>query len=489
MGTTVLGKSNRPLFWILGLMATGFLAVGIISYRLTQTPSAEIELEKLTVPVTREDLALEIKASGTVEPIQSVNISPKNPGQLVQLRVDQGMRVKKGDILAVMDYREIATQGNQAIAREAEAKANLELARRTIPEEIRQRQTRLAQAQAKVKEIEARLNQVKERIPKDFEQTREQFRAASARQQLAQARVNRNQSLVREGAISQDQFDEVFNEYLNAQANLKEIQYRLEQIQKTAPPEVQGVQGELVQAQAAVAEAQFALDERVKTQEVEIAQLQAAAMGAGQEVKRFKIQFDDMAIRAPFDGIVTQKFATEGAFVTPTTSASSSASATSSSIIALARGLEIVAKVPEVDISLLKIGQPVNIIADAYPDQVFQGQVIQIAPEAIVEDNVTSFEVKIGLRTGRDKLLSKMNVDVAFIGQQVSDALVVPTVAIVTEKGQTGVMIPDSQNKPQFKPVSIGAVLDAKTQVLSGLTVGEKVFIDLPKKSENTKDK
>jgi HlyD family secretion protein len=490
MATTSLwGKSNRPLLWIFGLMAAGLLGVGTLSYRLAQSPATETELEKLTVPVTRETISLEIKASGTVEPIQSVNISPKTPGQLVQLRVDQGMRVKKGDILAIMDYREVATQGNQAVARHAEAQANLEMARRRIPEEIRQLQTRLVQAQGRVKEIESRLNLSRERIPKDFDQAREQLRAAGARRQLAQARLQRNQSLVQEGAISQDQFDEVLNEYLNAEANLREVQYRLEQIDKTASPEMQGIQQELLQAQAGVMEAKFALEERLKTKDAEIGQLQAAAAVADQEIKRFKIQFDDMVIRAPFDGIITQKFATAGAFVTPTTSASSTASATSSSIIALARGLEVVAKVPEVDISHLKIGQPVNIVADAYPDTVFQGQVVGIAPEAIVEGNVTSFEVRVGLRTGLDKLLSKMNVDVVFLGQPVEDALVVPTVSVVTEKGQTGVMVPNQENQPEFKPISIGLVLDEKTQVLSGLESGEKVFIDLPKNTQEKEEK
>jgi len=36
------------------------------------------------------------------------------------------------------------------------------------------------------------------------------------------------------------------------------------------------------------------------------------------------------------------------------------------------------------------------------------------------------------------KSLSGMNVDVTFLGEALKDALVVPTVAIVTEKGKTG---------------------------------------------------
>jgi HlyD family secretion protein len=148
--------------------------------------------------------------------------------------------------------------------------------------------------------------------------------------------------------------------------------------------------------------------------------------------------------------------------------------------------LEVIAKVPEVDVGLLQRGQPVRIVADAFPEEVFEGRVILVAPEAIIEDNVTSFEVRIGLVTGQDKLKSKMNVDVTFVGQQLDNALVVPTVAIVTREGKSGVLVADAENKPSFKPVSIGLVLDDKTQILSGLEVGEKVFIDLPEGAQDT---
>ena len=73
-----------------------------------------------------------------------------------------------------------------------------------------------------------------------------------------------------------------------------------------------------------------------------------------------------------------------------------------------------------------------------------------------------------------------MNVEVNFIGQELNNVLVVPTVAIVTEKGKTGVMIPDKNNRPKFKPVTIGISVDDQTQILSGVSSGEKVFIDLP---------
>ena len=451
-------------------MAGGAIAVSIATYKIVKTPSAQLEIKKLTVPAQREAVAVEIKASGTVEPIQSVNISPKNPGRLTRLLTEQGMVVKKGQPLAVMDNLEIRAQGFQAQARFKEAIANLKAAEVRIPAEIKQAQTRLIQAQA-------RLRSSRVRIPQQIQQAQSQVDAAAVRRRLTISRLKRNQALVKEGAITQDAFDAIQNEYLDAQAKYNEAIQRLEEVKRTELPEI-------VELQAAVAEAKLAFDQRQQIAASEIAQLQAAAMAARAELERIKIQYQDTIVTAPFDGIITQKYATEGAFVTPTTSASSTASATSTSILAIARGLEIIAKVPEVDISLLRLGQPVKIIADAYPNDSFEGQIIRIAPEAIIEQNVTSFEVTIRLITGQEKLRSKMNVDVTFLTQPLSNALVVPTVAIVTQKGETGVMVPDADNKPQFKPVRIGLVLDDKTQVLEGLNPGQRVFIDLPEDSK-----
>jgi HlyD family secretion protein len=199
------------------------------------------------------------------------------------------------------------------------------------------------------------------------------------------------------------------------------------------------------------------------------------------------VQLRDTFIKAPFSGIVTQRYAVEGAFVTPTTSASNTASATSSSIIALAKGLEVIAQIPEVDIARLTPGQKVEIRADAYPEDTFNGTIKTIAPEAIVDQNVTSFEVTISLENGQDKLRSKMNVDITFITNPVTNAVVVPTVAIVTEEGQPGVYLVGTDNQPAFKPVTLGITVEDQTQILQGITAGERIFIELPNNNQQNR--
>ncbi|MGK7883981.1 MAG: efflux RND transporter periplasmic adaptor subunit [Crocosphaera sp.] len=481
MEISVSNKASRPLPWILAIMTGGLLLVGGLTYRMATTPVSQSKLEKMTVKAQRESLAVDIEASGVVEPIESVNISPKNPGRLVQLRVEQGMRVKEGQILALMEHTEIKAEGKYAEANYKQALAELEAAKVRIPSEIQQAQTRYIQAQTQLEQAKANLKRATERIPREIEQIQAQIISARSGLQLAESRVQDNRKLLDEGAISKDRYRELVNAYDSALANFIELQNKLEQAKNTQNPEIDQLKQEALQAQAAMAEAQIQVEERKQTAQIEIARLEAAAEAAKAQVEQVVIQFQDTAIRAPFDGTVTQKYANPGAFVTPTTSASSTASATSSSIVALARGLKVVAKVPEVDIAMIQQGQPVIITADAFPNQVFQGKVVLIAPEAVVEANVTSFEVTIAIGpTGQEKLLSRMNVDVKFLGQEISNALVVPTVSIVTKNGETGVMVADENEKPQFKPVTIGQVLDEKTQILSGLSSGDRVFIDLP---------
>lgn len=379
------------------------------------------DLSTLTVPVTARDLTVRIAASGKVEPDQRVNLSPKVSGQLVTLNVEQGDRVRRGQVIARMDDAELQARRQQSLANLAQAEARLlELERGNRPEEIAQ--------------------------------VRAQVAAARSRYELARQRRQRNQELLAQGAIAQDTLDAAITEEATAEATLKEAQRRLDLFQA----------GTRVEA---------------------IAQARAQVAAAQAQLRTINVQISDTVIRAPFDGVITQKYASVGAFVTPSSFTSATSSATSSSIVALASDLEIIARVAETDISQIRPGQAVEIQADAYPGETFRGQVALIAPEAVVEQNVTFFEVRVKLLTGQNRLQSGMNVDVVFIGEKLPQALTIPTASVVTERGKTGVLVPNAEGKPQFQPVVLGVTLNEYTQVLQGLKTGERVFVDLPKGS------
>jgi len=437
MQLPLVGKISKSTFWLIALIVVGLSGMALAIYLAVLKTTAPLDINALTVPVQEKNLTVRITESGTVVPIQTVNLSPKAAGRIAQLYVEQGDTVKSGQVIARMESRDIQAQRVQAKAYLAQTQARLkELQAGNRPEEIAQAQANVVQNQAQVADAQARLN-------------------------LAHARVVRNQALASEGAISRDQLDAVLNEERSASANLErtqanrqDAQQRLQLLRKGTRPE------QIAQAAAAVAEAK--------------GRLQA-----------IEVQEEDTLVRAPFSGVVTQKYAAVGAFVTPTTTASSTSSATSTSIVALANGLEVLAKVPEVDLSQIKLGQSVEIVADAYPDKTFLGQVRLIAPEAVVQQDVTSFEVRVAIKTGRELLRSRMNVDATFLGKQLNHALVIPTVSVVTQQGQTGLLVPDKNGKAQFRPVTLGSSIGNQTQILKGVKPGERIFVDLPKELEN----
>ena len=207
---------------------------------------------------------------------------------------------------------------------------------------------------------------------------------------------------------------------------------------------------------------------------------QAAVEAARERLEARQVEEAELIVRAPFDGVISQRYADPGSFVTPTTTASATAGATSSSIVEIAQGLEVVAKVPESDIGRIRVGQAASVRVDAFPDQRFEARVKRITPRAVKVNNVTSFDVVLRLVEPQPLLRIGMTADVGFRTGQVQADTLVPTVAIVTESGRPGVLLVGKNNQPTFQPVELGISGGKDTQILSGLRSGTRVFIDLP---------
>ncbi|MDJ0732919.1 MAG: efflux RND transporter periplasmic adaptor subunit [Nostocaceae cyanobacterium] len=468
----VIGKVKHPLHWLIGVAAVSALVVGTTTtYTFINRDASQNNIREITIPVASKNFTLRISASGKVVPVQSVNISPKNPGILTELLVEQGDRVGKGQIIARMDSADIQARIQQYQANIAQAQAQLDQALAgSRPQEIAQGKARLGQAQAQLAAAQAGNR------PQEIAQAQAQVDAAQARVNYTSEQVKRYRFLYQQGAEKKQLLDQAISDDNSAKANLREAQKRLALLESGSRAE------DIQRLEAAVTEAQAALRLLESgSRKEEIAQRRAAVAVAKAQLQAERVNLENTIIRAPFNGVITQKYANIGAFVTPTTSASTSASATSSSIVALAKGVEVLAQIPEADIGKMKPGQEVEIVADAYPEKTFKGNVRIIAPEAVREEGVTVFQVRVAIDTGNDKLRSGLNVDLTFLGEEIADALVVPTVAIVTEKGSTGVLVPDEKNKPVFRAVTIGSQIKDQTQILSGVKAGDRIFMNPPK--------
>jgi HlyD family secretion protein len=83
-----------------------------------------------TTAVSKGDIAVRVQATGSVEPINPVDIKSKASGQIIQMPVEVGSVVKKGQVLAQVDPRDVKNQYDQAMADDLVSVAGLEKAMR-----------------------------------------------------------------------------------------------------------------------------------------------------------------------------------------------------------------------------------------------------------------------------------------------------------------------------------------------------------------------
>lgn len=418
--------------WVAGIAGVGLLGIITISHKLLSQTDPDINYVNDTVLVQVQNLSIQIKANGVVSPIRKINLSPIEAGRIVELLVREGDRVTKGQVIARMDNEQLRAQVSQYDG--VLARSQAELAQRLAGN----RQEEIAKAAAEAVRYEAQLQEARSRL------------------QLATKKLGRRQFLTELGAVTRESLDESQTEVRNAIDNVSQAEASL----KVARQEL--------------------LKQRKGFRVEEISQARAQVAETTAQLQGYQIQLSKTLVRAPFSGTITRTFTDAGDFVTPTTSASVSDGATAASIAELSSGLEVEAKVPEASIAPIKLGQAVEVRSDSYPDQIFKGRVRLIAPRAVLENNVTSFRIKVTLQTGLDTLKAGMNVKLTFVGEPIKNALVVPLAAIATQNdGQKGVWLVKGQ-QTRFQFVRLGSESGSQAQVLDGLQAGDRIRLSPP---------
>jgi HlyD family secretion protein len=462
------GRRNW-LSWLIALGILGGVGYGVY-YQVAIVSLQEASRRVLTQPVEKQSLTITVAANGTVKPERSINLSPKNSGILKTLLVKEGDLVKQGQIVAYMDDSNLRGQLTSAQGQLAQADANLQKAiAGNRPQDIAQAQGVLDEAQANLQKVQAGNRS------QEIAQAQAQLQNTQAALNKAEDNFLRNQQVYKAGGISLQTLNQSRADHDSAQAQVNAAQQALALQKAGSRPE------DIDQARAVVRQRQQSLAlVKAGTRQEDINVARAQVTSASGSLQNIQAQINDTVIRAPFDGVVTKKFADPGAFVTPTTASSEVASSSSSSILSLASTNEVVANLAETNISKIRLGQKVSIQADAYPGKTFEGQVRQIAAQAIVEQNVTSFEVRGSLFDPQRLLRSGMNVQVDFQVGQVENVLVVPTASVVRQQNTTGVFVAGKNNKPVFTPIETGVTVNNFTEVKSGLTGDERVLLSFP---------
>jgi len=140
---------------------------------------------------------------------------------------------------------------------------------------------------------------------------------------------------------------------------------------------------------------------------------------------RDKINLDYAYIYSPIDGIVLERTVEEGETV-----AASFATPTLFTIANDLTRMEIETAVDEADIGLVKVGQRVEFTVDAFPDQVFNGEVMEIHLMPVKSSSVVTYTIIINAPNPEQILMPGMTADVTFFVTEKVNIVVVPGQAL-----------------------------------------------------------
>ena len=165
--------------------------------------------------------------------------------------------------------------------------------------------------------------------------------------------------------------------------------------------------------------------------QLEFANAEAQVIRMEVALENARIAMDDTEVRAPITGTIIERNVEPGTVIS-----SSTQNVSGGSILLKMADLTTVqvrTLVDETDIGKIRPGMETRVTVAAYPNQPFDGQVLKIEPQAIVEQNVTMFAVLIRLENRGDLLKPGMNAEVEIQIASSESAAVVPTMALRAE--------------------------------------------------------
>ncbi len=282
---------------------------------------------------------------------------------------------------------------------------------------------------------------------------------------------------------------------------------------------------EAAKARRSIAEAQARRAEKLLAEriinDVDFEQAQLEAANAKAEVVRTqvalenaRIQLEDTELRAPITGTIIEKLVEKGQVISSPVMDVGGGSL----LLKMAdlRTVQVKTLVDETDIGKVRPGMPATVTVTAFPNQPFAGSVLKIEPLASADQTVTTFAVRIVLDNADGLLKPGMNADVDILVAERRGVVAVPMGALRTERdvatsarlvgldeatvrqqlaaapapaaggaaGGDGYrfesrfwVFVQRDGKPVAQPVVAGLTDLDYSEVVSGLTPGEAVYI------------
>ncbi|PHM10489.1 efflux RND transporter periplasmic adaptor subunit [Nostoc sp. 'Peltigera malacea cyanobiont' DB3992] len=435
----------KPLFLGTGLgIAIALVGMSVLNRFPSREQSAVADKKvnpAMTVTIATVETARVVrtlKTTGTVAASDLIPVLPQTNGlqiKSIPVNVKEGAFVKQGQVLAVLDGSIVQSQISQAKA------------------DVESKQADVASKQADVASKQADLLSNKAIV----QQKQADLAQAKARLEEAAKNYQRYQQLADSGTISKQELD---TRSYNVKTAIEVVNLSQENI-RSAQANIGSAQANINNAQAIVNKAK------------------ADVKSSAAKVQQLQTQLGQTVVRAPVSGVIAEKLARVGDVtgVPPQTQVGTVIGGTQK-LFSIIRDekLELQAKVPETQLTHVKIGASVQITSDVDRRVRSQGRVRDIQPQ--VNDQRREATVKIDLPP--TTLLKPGMFASAAITTNSGMKMVVPQKAVQSQTDASVIVfILSGENTVRSQKVELGDPGNNDTvEIKSGLQLGDRVVVD-----------
>ncbi len=346
-------------------------------------------------------LEASVSYTGTIKPYQEIMVYPRVAGQLTNYSVYPGDRVTAGQPLATLDASELTTGVAEAVAEMDSMETALEMSKIEVDEQ-----------KSEIEQIEA---------------------------DLAYLNLKRDRFalLVKDGAISQDEFDVVDSEVKSKEAILKQAQVKLARM-----------------------EAQV-VNDRAKINQ------------AKAKVSTAKVMQGYTTITSPISGIVQERNVDPGVVVQP-----------SMGIVKIGdyNRVRLQANVAQQDAVNIRPGATVVATIPGSNIPPIKGKIASIFPQTNSQTRTVTVEAVID--NPEEKLLSGQFLEMKIVTARKPSAITIPQAAVVEFQDQPSVWVVDG-DVVRAQTVTLGMETGDRVEVTSGLKLEFRLISDRQLKKEN----
>jgi HlyD family secretion protein len=407
---------TKKVIWIIVIVAVLISGWYFFFKRPKENTTSTSQIETYTVQ--RGDLTISISGDGTLAAAENLDITSKVSGNIIWI-IDNGTRVKEGDILVKIDPTDYQNALSQAQLNYKNAKLKLEQSRSSLDTQKRQSEQDLKSAQ----------------ISRDN---------ALLQYKRAEKQYKDSQKLYKSGAITSDQLETDRTNFETALNSYNQAETNFQTLKSTSQMKLQQMEKDVQLAEVAVEQAQLNLENA-------------------------KTDLEDTQIKAPFSGVVANVQVKKGEMV----------GANSKILLSLldTSNIELDLEVDETDITKVSKGLPGRITCDAFPDEEFSGKVKSISPNARIVNNIPIFDVEIEIPNTSGKLRAGMSATGEIILTEKKNVLLVPLKAVKRVGRRAYVEVLKNNKDRELVRVTLGEDDGTNVIVEEGLEEGMQVVL------------